>query len=81
MSQHPQPTIRQLVAQIAEALGETKPQPLEQIRRIIKVIGVDFALELLRETQAWKRRAGYSWNASSGGVRRAGSSSTWRGIG
>jgi hypothetical protein len=58
MSEQPQPTIRQLTAQIAEALGETEPQPLEQIRRIIKVMGADFAQELLRETEAIEAEGG-----------------------
>lgn len=38
MSEHAHPTTRQLVAQIAEALGETEPTPLEQICRLIKAI-------------------------------------------
>ncbi|HEY0737361.1 MAG TPA: phosphorylated adapter RNA export RNA-binding domain-containing protein [Herpetosiphonaceae bacterium] len=58
MSEQPQPTIRQLTAQIAEALGETEPQPLEQIRRIIKVMGADFAEELLRETETVEAEGG-----------------------
>lgn len=58
MSEQPQPTIRQRVTEIAEALGETEPQPLEQIRRIIKVMGADFAEELLRETQTVEAEGG-----------------------
>jgi hypothetical protein len=58
MSEHVQPSIRQLVAQIAEALGETEPQPLDQIRRIVKVMGADFAFELLRATQAVEAQGG-----------------------
>jgi hypothetical protein len=52
MSEQQQPTTPQRVAQIAEALGETEPQPLQQIRRLVKVMGAEFAQELLRETQA-----------------------------
>jgi hypothetical protein len=58
MSEHAHPTTRQFVAQIAEALGETEPQPLEQIRRLIKVMGADFAQELLRETLAVESAGG-----------------------
>jgi hypothetical protein len=58
MSEQTQPPTRQLVAQIAEALGETEPQPLEQIRRLIKIMGTDFALDLLRETQAVEAAGG-----------------------
>jgi hypothetical protein len=58
MSEHPQPSIRQLVKQIAEALGETEPQPVEQIRRIVKLMGTDFASDLLRETQAVEAAGG-----------------------
>jgi CHAD domain-containing protein len=46
MSKHAHPTTRQLVMEIAAALGETEPQPLHQIRRIITVMGADFAQEL-----------------------------------
>lgn len=58
MSEHAQPTIRQLVMEIAEALGETEPQPLEQIRRLIRIMGAVFAQELLRETQAVEAAGG-----------------------
>lgn len=58
MSEHPHLATRQLVAQIAEALGETEPQPLHQIRRLIRVMGADFAQELLRETQAVEAQGG-----------------------
>jgi hypothetical protein len=58
MSEHPQPSIRQLVAQIAEALGETESQPRDQIRRMIKIMGADFAQELLRETEIVEAQGG-----------------------
>jgi hypothetical protein len=58
MSEHAHPTTRQLVAQIAAALGETEPTPLHQIRRLIKVMGAAFAQELLRDTQAVEAAGG-----------------------
>lgn len=58
MSESSQPTTGQLVAQLAEALGETEPQPLHQIRRLIKVMGADFAQDLLGETQAVEAAGG-----------------------
>jgi hypothetical protein len=58
MSEHPQPSIRQLVKQIAGALGETEPQPVEQIRRIVKLMGADFAASLLREVQTIEATGG-----------------------
>jgi hypothetical protein len=44
--------------EIAEALGETAPEPREQIRRLIKIMGADFARKLLRETQAVEAASG-----------------------
>ncbi|HEX6292997.1 MAG TPA: phosphorylated adapter RNA export RNA-binding domain-containing protein [Herpetosiphonaceae bacterium] len=58
MSEHPQPTTRQLVAQIAEVLGETAPQAVGQIWRIIRILGADVTQELLRETQAIEAAGG-----------------------
>lgn len=58
MSEQQHPTTRQLVAQIAEALGETAPQPLEQIRRLITVMGTGLAQELLRDTQVVEAAGG-----------------------
>jgi hypothetical protein len=58
MSEQPQTSIRQLVIQIATALGETESQPIDQIRRTVKVMGADFALELLRETQTIESQGG-----------------------
>ncbi|HEY0737254.1 MAG TPA: phosphorylated adapter RNA export RNA-binding domain-containing protein [Herpetosiphonaceae bacterium] len=58
MSEHPQLSIRQLVAQIAEALGETESQPRDQIRRMIKIMGADFTQELLRETEIVEAQGG-----------------------
>jgi hypothetical protein len=58
MSEQPQPSIRQMVIRIATELGETESQPIDQIRRTIKVMGADFALELLRETQQIEAQGG-----------------------
>lgn len=58
MSEQSHPTTRQIVAHIAEVLGETEPQPLHQLRRLLKVMGADFAQELLRETQAVEAAGG-----------------------
>lgn len=58
MDAHPQPTIRQLAAQIAAALGETEWQPRHQIHRLIRVMGAAFAQELLRDTQAIEAAGG-----------------------
>ena len=58
MSEQPQLSIRQLVIQIATALGETESQPIDQIRRAVKVMGADFALDLLRETQTIEAQGG-----------------------
>jgi hypothetical protein len=51
MSEQPQDT-EQHVRRLAQALGERYPKPVGHIRRIIEIMGVDFANELLRETQA-----------------------------
>jgi hypothetical protein len=58
MSEHPHPTIRQLVAQIAEVLIEIEPQPIEQIRRLIKVMARISRTNLLHETQAIESAGG-----------------------
>jgi hypothetical protein len=58
MSEQQHPTTRQLVAQITEVLGETESQPLHQIRRLIRVMGADFAQELLHDTQAVEAAGG-----------------------
>jgi hypothetical protein len=58
MSEHAHPLTRQLVAQIAEVLGETERQPLHQIRCLIRVMGAELTQELLRETQAVEAAGG-----------------------
>lgn len=41
-----------IVGSIAEALGETEPEPQKAIVRLVKVVGEERALALLAETQA-----------------------------
>jgi hypothetical protein len=57
MSEHPQDT-EQHVRRFAQALGERYPQPVGHIRRIVEIMGVEFADELLRETQAVETAGG-----------------------
>ncbi|HEX6293137.1 MAG TPA: phosphorylated adapter RNA export RNA-binding domain-containing protein [Herpetosiphonaceae bacterium] len=57
MSEQPH-DIEQHVARLAEALGETAPKPVSQIRNIVEILGVDFADELLRETQVIEAQGG-----------------------
>lgn len=81
MSELSQPTTGQFVAQLAEALGETEPQPREQIRRLIKVMDAEFAQELPRETQAIEAGGGLFLERENLGAHLAASFSSSPGIG
>lgn len=47
-----------LIDQIATELGETAPQALAQLRRIVRVLGRDRALAFLRQTQEVESQGG-----------------------
>jgi hypothetical protein len=57
MSEQPLDT-EQHVRRLAQALGERYPKPVGHIRRIVEIMGVEFADELLRETQAVEAQGG-----------------------
>jgi len=57
MIEQPHDTEQQ-VRRLAQALGERYPKPVNNIRRIIEMMGVEFADELLRETQAVEAAGG-----------------------
>jgi hypothetical protein len=56
--QHDIQALNALTTQIAQELGERARPPIMQIRRIIEIMGGDFATELLRETQAVEAAGG-----------------------
>jgi hypothetical protein len=57
MTEHPHDT-EQHVRRLAQELGERRPQPVGHICRIVEIMGVDFADELLRETQVVEEAGG-----------------------
>jgi hypothetical protein len=57
MSEHTHDT-EQHVRRLAQALAERRPQPVGHIRRIVEIMGVEFADDLLGETQAVEAAGG-----------------------
>lgn len=52
------PHTNHLVATLAEQLGETQPQPLAQLRRVVEVLGADAAQQMLNATLAIEAEGG-----------------------
>lgn len=50
--------IHPLVATLAAQLGETKPQPLAQLGRVVEVLGADTAQQIVRDTLAIEAEGG-----------------------
>lgn len=52
------PDLTSMIVRLAEALGETEPEPVQQIARIVERLGPAYAHELLQETQRIEREGG-----------------------
>jgi phosphorylated adapter RNA export protein len=65
--------VRNTIQQIAQSLGETDDKPRGQIERIVNHLGIDQALDFLRETEQIEEQGGMmltdgSRRRSKGGV-------------